>query len=211
MVVIYFSFFFFLCIFPVSRSSLWNPRQETIFFVTCLLNIETQRWESCQCFFNRRFYFLRVPLNSWVVLKQDLGGETHGINQGWTWGRLKRSCNLLLCRVMSPELWVLSLPVGVDWRQAACWVSANEAVGWFWWMESMAIAAGFLGTVPRWHGFVCGFLSTCWDLHRGRGFAGILFLLLENCSAIIKSVTMSVLTWLSSNWCSWAGDRLVLT
>lgn len=129
-----------------------------------LLNIEILRWESCQCLVNTRFLFLRVLLNSCTVLKQDLGGETHGINQGWRRGRLKWSCILLLCRVMSPELWVLSLPVWVDWREVTCWVSANEAVGWFYWIGgSFSLVNGY---ELLWHSFVHGVLCTCWDMHR---------------------------------------------
>lgn len=168
----------------------------------CLLNIETQRWESCQCFINSRFYFLRMLLNSWVALKQDLGGETHEINQDWRRGHLKWSCILLLCRVMSPELWVLSLPAWVP-----CWVSASGAVGWLWgwnrWQSELLRLSGVALCVgPPLH-----------LLRRAQTtrFAAMLFLLLGECSELIKRVTMSIPTWLCSNWCSWPWDTLVFT
>lgn len=177
----------------------------------CLLNILTLRWESCQCFVNTRFYFLRVLLNSWAVLKQDLGGETHGFNQGWRRGRLKWSCILLLCRVMSPELWVLSLAVWVDWREVTCWVSGREAVGWCCWVGgNFSLVNGYsncallvwLSVWPSLYLLRCA--QRLW-------ITGILFWLLEKCFAVIRSVTLSVLTWLFSNWCSWEWAALVLT
>lgn len=135
----------------------------------CLQNIETQRWESCQCFVNSRFYFLSVLLNSWVVLKQDLCGETHGINQGWWRGPQKWSCILALCRVMSAELRVLSLPVwvvGGEWL--AEWAPVKQWVGFgglIWWQ--FQLGAWLPAVVPCWHSSVCCLLCTCWDVHRG--------------------------------------------